>query len=438
MATPNLIDRLFRTQRGRDAAALRRLRETCATLMSERGATNSAKFAALAMERYAALDDGAREAFFGLLAGHYAPDPERVLACAKAYAAERSAENLARLFQEVEPPRQELLRRINRAPQGTAALVRMRADLLKAVKANPALAAVDADFTHLFGSWFSPGFLELTRVDWKSPASLLEQIIRHEAVHAVRDWDDLRRRLEPDRRCFAFLHPALPDELLIFVEVALLKEMPAAIGPLIEGRDVDAGSATARCAVFYSISNCQPGLRGVSLGDFLIKRVCEILRRENPSVRRFCTLSPMPGFAAWLRAGAALDAARLPRGAGARLERARESARAALESGALAPDAGVLADLEPALRESLVHLGAAYLYATRDTDPASDPVAKFHLNNGARIERLNGLANRSRRGLSESFGMMVNYVYDLDRIEDFHEGFINDRVAASRDLLRQL
>ena len=437
MATPNLIDRLFRTQRARDAAALRRLRETCDTLMSERGAANSAKFAALAMERYAALEDGAREAFFGLLADRYAPDPERVLACAKAYAAERSVENLAHLFHEVEPPRQELLRRINRGPHGTAALVRMRVDLLKAMKTNPSLAAVDADFTHLFGSWFSPGFLELVRVDWKSPASLLEQIIRHEAVHAVRDWDDLRRRLEPDRRCFAFLHPALPNELLIFVEVALLEEMPTAIGPLIEGHELDLRSATARCAVFYSISNCQPGLRGVSLGDFLIKRVCEILRREIPSLRRFCTLSPMPGFAAWLRAGAALDAARLPRGAGPRLERARESARAALESGALAPDAGLLERLEPALRETLVHLGAAYLYATRDTDPASDPVAKFHLNNGARIERLNWLANRSRRGLSESFGMMVNYVYDLDRIEDFHEGFINGRVAASRDLSRQ-
>jgi len=435
MAAPNLIDRLFRTQRARDAAALRRLRDTCDTLMSERGAANSAKFAALAMERYATLGDGAREAFFGLLAERYAPDPERVLACAKAYAAERSAENLASLFQEVEPPRQELLRRINRAPQGTAALVRMRANLLKAVKANPALAAVDADFTHLFGSWFGPGFLELARVDWKSPASLLEQIIRHEAVHAVRDWDDLRRRLEPDRRCFAFLHPALPDELLIFVEVALLEDMPAAIDPLIESRDVDAHSTKARCAVFYSISNCQPGLRGVSLGDFLIKRVCEYLQRETPSVRRFCTLSPMPGFAAWLRAGAPLDAERLPRGAGPRLERARESLRTALAGNVLAPDAGALENLEPALRETLVYLGAAYLYATRDTDPASDPVAKFHLNNGARIERLNWLANRSRRGLAESFGMMVNYVYDLDRIEDCHEGFVNGRIATSRALL---
>lgn len=433
----NLIDRLFRTQPARDAAALRRLQELCDLLMSERGAANSAKFADQVMERYFALDEGARAAFFGLLQERYAPDPGRVLACAQAYAGERSAQNLAQLFREAEPPRQELLRRINRVPLGAAALVRMRVDLLKAMKSNPALAAVDADFMHLFGSWFSPGFLEVVRVDWTSPASLLEQIIRHEAVHAVRDWDDLRRRLEPDRRCFAFLHPALPKELLIFVEVALLDEMPDAIGPLIESDAIDPRSASARCAVFYSISNCQPGLRGVSLGNFLIKRVCEIVHRENPSVRRFCTLSPMPGYAAWLRGGAPLDPQRLPRGAAPRLESARKIVRDALEAGMLAPDAGLPERLQPALSEALLGLGAAYLIATRDTDPASDPVAKFHLNNGARIERLNRLANRSRRGLAESFGMMVNYVYDLDRIEDFHEGFISGRVAASRELLRQ-
>jgi len=434
---PGLFERLFRTQGARDAAALRRLHETCNTLLGERGAANSAKFAELAMERYIALGDEGRVAFFGLLAERFGPDAERVLACAKAYAEERSVGNLERLFEAVEPPRQELLRRINRAPHGTAALVRMRVDLHKAMKAHPALAAVDADFMHLFASWFSPGFLELARVDWKSPASLLEQIIRHEAVHAVRDWDDLRRRLEPDRRCFAFLHPALPGELLIFVEVALLGDMPDSIGPLIEDRAADAGSASARCAVFYSISNCQPGLRGVSLGNFLIKRVCEILRHENPDVRRFCTLSPMPGFAAWLRAGAPLDPERAPRGAAARLERAREIAAAALQHGALAPDAGLLENLDPALRVSLERLAVAYLCATRDADPASDPVAKFHLNNGARIERLNLLANRSRRGLAESYGMMVNYVYDLDRIEDFHEGFVNGRVAVSRVLLQR-
>jgi malonyl-CoA decarboxylase len=432
---PGLIDRLFRTRGARDAAALRRLHETCATLLSERGAANSVKFAELAIERYVALDEDGRAGFFGLLAERFGPEAERVLACAKAYAGERSADNLKRLFAAVEPPRQELLRRINRGPHATAALVRMRIDLLKSMKTHPELAAVDADFTHLFASWFSPGFLELARVDWSSPASLLEQIIRHEAVHAVRDWDDLRRRLEPDRRCFAFLHPALPGELLIFVEVALLDDMPDAIGPLIEGEAAAAGSSSARCAVFYSISNCQPGLRGVSLGNFLIKRVCEILRRENPSVRRYCTLSPMPGFGAWIRAGAPLEAERLPRGAAARVDAARAVVRAALERGAIGPDTDLLENLEPGLQEALLQLGGAYLCATRDADPTSDPVAKFHLNNGARVERLNPLANRTRRGLAESYGMMVNYVYDLDRIEDYHEGFVNGRVAISRALL---
>lgn len=432
----NLFERLFRTKRGRDAAAVRRLQEICDLLLGERGAANSAKFAELAIERYAALDEATRLQFFMLLAERYAPDPERVLERAHAYAAERSPDTLAKLFQEVEPPRQELLRRINRAPNGTETLVRMRVDLLKAVRANRALAAVDADFVHLFGSWFSPGFLDLVRVDWTSPASLLEQIIRHEAVHAIRDWDDLRRRLQPDRRCFAFLHPALPNELLIFVEVALLDDMPAAITPLIDSREIDARPSKARCAVFYSISNCQSGLRGVSLGNFLIKRVCEILREENPEVRRFCTLSPMPGFAAWLRTGAPLEAQRMPRGAMARLDEARAAVGAALAAGTLAADADRLAALEPQLRDALLRLGAAYLYATREHDPASDPVAKFHLNNGARIERLNMLANRSRRGLSESFGLMVNYLYDLERIEDYHEGFVSGRVAAARDLWR--
>jgi malonyl-CoA decarboxylase len=435
MATP-LFERLFRSKRGRDAAALRRLRDTCDLLLGERGAANSVKFADLAVEQYAALGEEARAPFFALLAEQYSPDAERVLASARAYAEEHSPAAFLQLFNAVEPPRQELLRRINRGSHGTAALVRMRVDLLKLLKSDRSLAAVDADFVHLFGSWFSPGFLELVRVDWTSPASLLEQIIRHEAVHAVRDWDDLRRRLQPDRRCFAFLHPALPNELLIFVEVALLDEMPDAIEPLLEVGEGSTRSANARCAVFYSISNCQPGLRGVSLGNFLIKRVCELLHREDPGLSRFCTLSPMPGFAAWLKNGAPLEAARMPRGAMPRLEDARAALTAALTSGELAPDAERLAALEPALREALLRLGAAYLFATREADAASDPVAKFHLNNGARIERLNMLANRSRRGLNESFGLMVNYLYDLERIEDYHEGFVKGRVAASRELRR--
>lgn len=430
----NLFDRLFRTRRGRDAAALRRLQETCDLLLGERGAANSTKFAGQAMEYYRELDESARSEFFALLAVRYSPDPERVLGSARAYAEHPSPESLAQLLETVEPARQELLRRINRAPSGTANLVNMRVDLMKAMKGNPALAAVDADFTHLFGSWFSPAFLDLVRVDWSSPASLLEQIIRHEAVHAIRDWDDLRRRLEPDRRCFAFLHPALPDELLIFVEVALLEEMPAAVAPLIENHDQSTDREAERCAVFYSISNCQPGLRGVSLGNFLIKRVCEILRREFPGLKRFCTLSPMPGFASWLRSGANLDAQRMPRGFMPRIESARAVMAAALQSGALTADAERIEALERPLRDALRFLGAAYLYATRDGDPASDPVAKFHLNNGARIERLNPAANRSRRGLSESFAMMVNYVYDLQRIEDYHEGFVKGHVAASRDI----
>jgi len=432
----SLLDRLFRTRRGRSGAALRRLGDSCDLLLGERGAANTAKIATELLQRYADLDEPTRMEFFARLASRYAPDGARVLARAGEYAESRSAESLANLLKEVEPRRQELLRRLNRAPGGTAALARMRTDLLKSLKSQPALAAVDADFMHLFGSWFSPAFLQLVRVDWSSPARLLEQIIQHEAVHAIRDWSDLRRRLQPDRRCFAFLHPTLPGELLIFVEVALLDAMPDAIAPLLEGAAAESGPQRPRCAVFYSISNCQPGLRGVSLGNFLIKRVCDELQSELPSLRRFCTLSPMPGFAAWLRAGAPFEALRLPRGLLPQAEAARPVVHAALACGELAPEAERLAMQTPALRAALLSLGAAYLCATRDGDPASDPVAKFHLNNGARIERLNYLANRSRRGLGESLGMMVNYLYDPYRIEDYHEDFVHGRVAAARELGR--
>ena len=199
-----------------------------------------------------------------------------------------------------EPPRQELLRRLNRAPGGTALIVQMRRQLLRMLPQHPHLAAVEADFFHLLSSWFNPGFLEMQQVDWNSPAQLLEQIIQHEAVHAIDGWDDLRRRLQPDRRCFAFFHPQLPAEPLIFVEIALVPEMPAAIAPLIEKAAQPVEARRYKVATFYSISNCQPGLRGVSLGNFLIKRVAEQLHAEFPSIRTFCTLSPMPGFTRWL------------------------------------------------------------------------------------------------------------------------------------------
>src|SRR6185295_19599057 len=220
--------------------------------------------------------------FFERLSRDYSPDPETVLQSARAYAGDPSAPNLLRLTQVAEPPRQELLRRINRSPGGTASIVAMRRALLARLAKQPELQAVEADFLHLLSSWFNPGFLQLQRVDWNSPAQLLEQIIQHEAVHEIDGWDDLRRRLQPDRRCFAFFHPQLPDEPLIFVEVALVPEMPSAIAPLIDKRAQPLAADKFRAAAFYSISNCEPGLRGVSLGNFLIKQVAEQLQGELP------------------------------------------------------------------------------------------------------------------------------------------------------------
>jgi malonyl-CoA decarboxylase len=286
---------------------LRALAADCARLLSQRGEASSTQTARQIVERLQELlTDGGRPAsvraalldrFFIHLADDFSPEPAAVLASAQAYAAQPDAAHLIELLERAEPPRQELFRRINRAPGGTAALIRLRRALLERLPKKPEWRAVEADLLHLLSSWFNPGFLEMRRVGWRSPAQLLEQIIRHEAVHEIDGWDDLRRRLMPDRRCFAFFHPQLPEEPLIFVEVALLPEMAASIPPLIDKKAEALPPEAFKVAVFYSISNCQPGLRGVSLGNFLIKRVAEELKAELPQLKTFCTLSPIP--ASW-------------------------------------------------------------------------------------------------------------------------------------------
>jgi malonyl-CoA decarboxylase len=285
---------------------------------------------------------------------------------------------------------------------------------------------VEADLLHLLGSWFNPGFLEMRRVDWNSPAQLLEQIIHHEAVHQIDGWDDLRRRLQPDRRCFAFFHPQLPDEPLIFVEVALVPEMPGAIAPLIDKRAVPLSPEQFKVAVFYSISNCQPGLRGVSLGNFLIKRVAEQLKRELPQLKTFCTLSPIPGFMGWL-------VRVLPASLPDKAARAHETLRAACgdDVAATLAHASRLVALSGAAHHALWRLAAFYLVHVSPL-PQGDPVARFHLDNGARLERLNAQANLAPKGLKQSAGLMVNYLYDLARIERHHDRFARGEVVASR------
>ena len=398
-----------------DARRLRGLIDECRRLLSARGEANSVEIARQLVAHFDALPEPLRRRFFAQLASEFSPDPKQVLAAAQAYARGPGAASLMQLTRVTEPPRQELLRRINRTPGGTASIVAMRRSLLDALPAQPELAGVEADFLHLLSSWFNPGFLELVRVDWNSPAQLLEKLIRHEAVHQIDGWDDLRRRLQPDRRCFAFFHPQLPSEPLIFVEVALLPEMPAAIAPLIDKRSTPLPAAQFKVAAFYSISNCEPGLKSVSLGNFLIKRVAEELQRELPQLETFCTLSPIPGFARWLRAGAASEGI-----ASARATRLAQAHQSWLE----APDS-------EAGRQALLRLGAVYL-GLNSARPGGDPVARFHLDNGARLERLNPNADLSSKGLAQSFGLMVNYLYDLARIETHHEQFTRGVVAHSR------
>ena len=431
-----MLDELTAVARrhGQDRA-LRNLLGECRRLLSERGEANGPAIAQDIVGRVDALADDQRMRFFDHLAADFSPDPKAVLACAQAYAEQPAADRLIRLTQVAEPPRQELFRRLNRAPGGTAALVRMRRALLERLARQPQWKAVEADMLHLLSSWFNAGFLQMKRVDWNSPAQLLEQIIRHEAVHQIDGWDDLRRRLQPDRRLFAFFHPQLPDEPLIFVEVALVPEMPGAIAPLIDKKSAPLPPEQFKVAAFYSISNCQPGLRSVSLGNFLIKRVADALKRELPQLRTFCTLSPIPGLMAWLQKPP--DLAHLPGLTPAQAQRALQalSELTAACGGDLArlAQAGTLATLPAPAHQALWRLAAVYLVHQSPT-PAGDPVARFHLDNGARLERLNAQANLAPHGLKQSAGLMVNYLYDLARIETCHDRFVHGRVVHSRAL----
>jgi malonyl-CoA decarboxylase len=408
----------------------RPLDKLCEDLLSGRGEATGMALAQAVLDEWEQLDETGRLTFFRVLQERFGPDRERLDAALERYRETPDAEAIAQLHLASEPRRQELFRRLNLAPGGTHVLVRMRESLFEAMKQEPELKAVDADFRHLFGSWFNRGFLVLRRIDWTTPANVLEKIIRYEAVHAIKDWDDLRRRLEPaDRRCFAFFHPQLIDEPLIFVEVALTRESPSRIVDVLsEDREVlPASSATT--AVFYSISNCQEGLRGISFGNFLIKQVAEDLKRELPGLDVFVTLSPVPGFARWL--GPALAEP-------AELGLTNEEAALLMH----APDEVAAQDeVTRARRDKLLgQTMAQYMLRARTSSGrVIDPVARFHLGNGARLERINVGGNLSDRGMRESHGVMVNYRYDLDDIEANHEAFASrDTVVASASVKKQL
>jgi malonyl-CoA decarboxylase len=399
--------------------------ETCRALVAGRGEASGVALAAEILRRYRALDQKDHAAFFSALAEEFGPDRERLLTAIANFGADADEAAASEIHYASEPRRHELFRRLNRAPGGTAALVEMRADLIRLINQNPSLAVVDHDFLHLLSSWFNRGFLVLRRIDWSSPATLLEKIIRYEAVHEIGDWDDLRRRIDPaDRRCYAFLHPRLIDEPLIFVEVALTHAPPAAIAPLLAEKRAHLAPGKARAATFYSISNCQQGLAGVNFGNFLIKQVVEEIRRELPAIETFITLSPVPGFRAWV-------------------ETTEDPAVAPLRDAALSLAADDNWPAEPALasrlRAALEPLAAHYfLRARRPDGRVIDPVARFHLGNGASLERIDWQGDLSPKGLAESYGLMVNYLYDLDQIERNHEAFVNRGQIAASSAVRKL
>jgi len=404
---------LLRLRRGSHRAGSDRdLAELAEALLSERGEASGMALAGTILAGYEGLAAEGRRAFLHRLVDEFGCDHQRLGKAIEAYRADPAPKAVLDLHYAAEPRRQELIRRLNLAPGGTAALVRMREELLRVMREDRELAGMDPDFVHLFSSWFNPGFLVLRPIDWSTPANILEKIIRYEAVHEIGTWDDLRDRLAPpDRRCFAFFHPQLPDEPIIFIEVALTRGMSAQVQPLLDIRTQLGDTANADCAMFYSITNCQEGLRGISFGNQLIKQVVEDLKDEFPHIKRFATLSPIPGFRRWLEGEM--------RGAPLSPADAELLAR-------LADPAWHLGEVPEPLQTLLMRLCAYYLLKAKSGLEPLDPVARFHLGNGAVLERLNWMGDVSEQGMQRSAGMMVNYVYWLDELERNHERYFRD------------
>jgi malonyl-CoA decarboxylase len=416
-------DRLAATfRRGQEALSPRALRRVLGELqavvdtrVSElEGGRRACEFAGW----YAQAPVAERHDAWLLMSEQFGPDPKKVKAARAQYEIAQGTPEQGpseiRLRRALESPRTRLLQRFSAFPEGMRFLVDLRADLLPHLKGNKRLVPLEADLEALFSTWFDVAFLELRRLSWDSPASLLEKLIKYEAVHDIRGWADLKNRLAGDRRCYGFFHPRLPDEPLIFVEVALTETISDSIAPLLDEMAADGDIAKATTAIFYSISNTQAGLRGVSFGDSLIKHVVETLQGEFPRLKTFATLSPMPGFRAWL-------AGQVP-----------PEQLAAWED-------PLALDAKSPLRQQLLAHAARYLGREWKDGKPLDPVARFHLGNGARIERLNWAGDPSPKGLRQSFGLMVNYLYDLKRL-DRHRALLSQgeipMSAAVEDLYR--
>jgi len=425
MSPASFLRRLLGRSRAGVGHDTQHLVSLCVALLGERGEVSGAALARQALAAYLGLDERGREEFFDTLAQEFAPSPEAVGKAADAYRYDPTPQNLIHLQEVIDTARQELFRRLNMAPGGTQALVEMRRQLLRGLKKHPAWSAIDADLLHLFRSWFNRGFLRLERIDWRTSAIVLEKLIQYEAVHAVQGWPDLRRRLAADRRCFGFFHPQLPDEPLIFIEVALTHGLSAQVQPLLDVKSEVAVPEQADCAIFYSITNCQEGLRGTSFGNLLIKQVAEDLKREFPHLRSFATLSPIPGFRHWLAQTETRVQLSMGPNAEQRLAMLSVIEQPGWHSGAV-PEV---------LQKLLLRLCAWYLLHAKQGAEPLDPVSRFHLGNGAALERLNWLGDTSESGMARSAGLMVNYIYRLEDVERNHERFFSEHaVVASRSI----
>jgi len=369
----------------------------CRDLLTSRGDVSGMSLAQLVLDRYADFNDDEKLALFMLLANEMDVSCGDAVSALQAYESAPTAANYAALTKKIEPARLQLIRRLNQTQDATTQLVAMRRDLLRLLDQHPDLAKLDIDFKNLFTTWFNRGFLVLRPITWGSPAHILEKIISYESVHAIQSWDDLRRRLQPDdRRCFAFFHPAMPDEPLIFVEVALTRGTPNSIQTILSETHRSLAAVDADTATFYSISNCQAGLAGISFGNSLIKTVVQHLLRDLPQIKTFVTLSPIPGLVKWLNETNQFDVASDP--------------------------------------QKLALLAAHYLLEAKHRNgQPRDAVARFHLNNGAFVEAVHADADISANGLAQSCGVMVNYRYDLMKISANHEAYANQQsVVASK------
>ncbi len=375
------------------------IEELCQNLLTSQGEVSGITLACKILERYNESDEEGKRSFFRYLNNQLDLDIKAVQQSLDAYISEPSKHSYRQFMTTAEPKRQELARRLNQVPGSTGMLVELRKDLLNFVREDETLGKVDLDFRHLFASWFNRGFLVLQPISWNSPANILEKIIEYEAVHAIDSWDDLRRRLKPeDRRCFAFFHPSMAEEPLIFVEVALTKGIPSSIQDVLAENREPLSASEADTAVFYSISNCQEGLAGISFGNSLIKQVVSDLAPELPNIKTFVTLSPIPGLSKWVEA------------------------------------TGNIVNIEN--EENLKSLAASYLLeAKHKTGLPLDPVARFHLNNGAMVHKVHTKADLSANGIRQSYGTMVNYMYDLKLIAENHETFATEKeVVASKEV----